>query len=114
MNWLMDYVPWWLWFLVAAGGTGALIAFVPGALALVVSVWNMLPKSVRWALLGVVAVLVAFLKGRNTGRANADAENKAKVQKADATRIKVERDVAKLSDKQVDDELRKKGDFRKP
>lgn len=110
---LLTYVPWWVWGLLLAGGGGALIAFVPGVAALALSVWSMLPKSARWALLGVAAVIAAYLKGRRSEKLRNDAEQKAKVQKADQTRVKIERDVAKLSEKEVDDELRRKGDFRK-
>lgn len=112
MSWLFDHIPWYVWLLIAGGGGGAILALVPGALALVLGVWNMLPGWARWTLGGAVVAGLAYFKGRNTGRDNAEAEQKRVDDKANVTAIEVNKRVDKLPDTEVDKALEKDGGFR--
>lgn len=109
---IIDYVPWWVWTGLALGGGGAAIFFIPGALALVTTIYNLLPKSIRLAFSAVVAVLVAYLAGRNRGSANERDKNKDRADNAVRNRLEVENKIGKLTPSQVDHELDRKGDFR--
>ena len=118
MNWIIDQIPWYVWALLLGGGGAAVFAFVPGALALVLGVWNALPGWARWVLGGAVVAALAYFKGRNVGRDNAEADQRRLDDKARDTAKEVNREVNQLDDKEVDDKLGKGGgywdDRRKP
>ncbi len=112
MNWLLDYIPWYVWLGLTLGGGGALLAFVPGALAAVVAIWNMLPGWARWALGGFVAALLAYAAGRNKGSRDERDKNKARADNAVRNRQEVDNEVRNYTPTQVDQQLKKHGDFR--
>lgn len=112
ISWLFNYVPWWVWPLIAAGGGGAILAFVPGALALVVSIWNMLPRSVKLILGGVIAAALAYFAGRNKGSKDERLQQERRGAQAVATRKEVDDEVRTMSPTKVDAELKRHGDFR--
>jgi hypothetical protein len=112
LSWMFNFVPWWVWLVIAGGGGGAILAFVPGALALVVSVWNMLPRPVKVVLGGIVAILVAYVAGRNKGSKDERDMNEKRGAQATAKRLEIKRDVQNLKPSEVDAQLKKHGDFR--
>jgi hypothetical protein len=107
MNWIADHVPLWLWVVLTLGGGGAIIAFVPGALALVVGIWNMMPKPVKIVLGATVGALALYLAGRNKGHADAVVEQEKRDERGEQQRQDIHRDIAKLPEKDVDRRLDK-------
>lgn len=112
ISWAFNYIPWWVWVLIAGGGGGAILAFVPGALALVVSIWNALPKPVKVVLGGIAAVAVAYVAGRNKGSKDERAMEARRNAQATQKRLEVNREVQQMSPTQVDAELKRHKDFR--
>lgn len=111
MSWFSDN--WfWLLLLLLGGGGAAILALVPGALALVVSVWTMLPPKARWALGGVAAVIAGIFWGRQRGAANERAKNKERADNAVRNRLEVDNEVNRMSPSEVDKKLDQRGDFR--
>lgn len=102
---ILDNVPWWVWFIVVGGGGGAAIAFIPGAFALAVSVWNSLPKWLRATILGLVTLGAAYLMGRNKGARNAREQQARDNARAKAMRKEIDDEVARLNRPAVDKRL---------
>lgn len=104
---ILDATPWWVWLGLVMGGGGALFAFVPGALALAVSIWNVLPRPVKIGLGFLVALLAAFGAGRNRGARNAEERQKQADAAATKTRIDVDREVRQMKPEERDARLEK-------
>lgn len=81
MSWIIDYVPWWVWVFLAAG---ALIATYP----LWSSIWLILPRWLKVALIGIGSVTAAYFAGRNRGLKN-ERERQAKAN-AEATKRRLD------------------------
>lgn len=112
MSWLTDYVPWWVWPLLLAGGGGAFFALVPGALAIFTTFWKLLPPWARWAIAGALALVGVYVGGRYGGAAAERAKNRERAEKARQNREEVKREVERMDDDEVDRQLREHGDFR--
>lgn len=105
---MIDFIPWWAWVVLAGGGLGALVWFVPGVLA----AWSALPRTVRWIVAAVGAGFVAYFAGRNHGRDRELERQRALVEEAKRARASVNATVSKMSPSDVDKALAKNGDFR--
>lgn len=112
ISWAFNYIPWWVWIIITAGGGGAILAFVPGALALVVSIWNMLPRPIKFVLGGAAAVVVAYLAGRNKGSKDERTMQAKRGAQATQNRKEINDEVRTMSPTKVDAELKRHGDFR--
>lgn len=104
-NWIIDHIPLWLWIVIVAVPTGALLYFFGPIL---LPLWRMLPLTVRVALIGIGAALLAFMGGRYRGRANAEEEERRRDAQSLQKRTEVDHDVDVLSDKQTKDRLDKR------
>lgn len=102
MNWLLDFLPWWIWY--AAVGA-ALVFTLPWWMPTAVLLWGRLPPWARFLLGGVLAVLAAYLAGRNRGTSNERARQKARDAKAVRQRTETDSEVERKSDDQVKKEL---------
>lgn len=94
MNWLLDWLPWWVW--PATIGLGLLLTFQfwwPLAL----TIWNALPNWARLALVGLTGGFLAYLAGRNKGRRNAAEEQRRKDAAAVQKRLEVEQKVQRMT-----------------
>lgn len=113
MNWLFDYIPWYVWLFVLGGGGGVVLALIPGAFAALTGIWTLLPPKARWALAGIGTLFGVYIAGRYRGARNERDKNKDRADNAVRNRLEVDREVSKLNPTQVDAELNKHGDFRK-
>lgn len=100
MKWLLDFIPYWLWIIIAGG---ALIATFP----LWSGVWALMPKTLKVALGTVVAVGVAYLAGRNRGVSNEKQRQKDADAKAVKRRLDTNAEVDHLPAADRDRELGK-------
>jgi membrane protein implicated in regulation of membrane protease activity len=86
LNAILDHIPLWLYVTVGCLGAAAAFYFLSPIL---VPLWAVTPKPVKWALVSIVAIIGAVLAGRYKGakderdlqaRRDADAlENRVKV-----------------------------------
>lgn len=102
MNWIIDWVPWWLWFVLGGGG---LLATMSLWLPLATAVWSALPTPVRFLLGGFLAALAAYLAGRNRGRSNAKDEAAKRDAAATKNRLETNKEVSNMSKDQREKEL---------
>jgi hypothetical protein len=102
-NTIVDHIPWWVYMVAGTAGIGALFYFFSPIL---VPIWNMLPTWLRAALIGTVAAFLAWIAGRNTGRHNAEEEERRRNADAMRKRNEVDNAVDKKSDSQVQQDLR--------
>jgi hypothetical protein len=100
---IVDHIPLWGWLVIFGVPVLALLYFFGPIL---LPIWRALPLSVRVALLGVGAGILAYFGGRYRGRANADEEQRRRDAEALKKRAEVDHEVDKLSDKQAADRLR--------
>lgn len=116
MDWLADYVPWWLWLLISVSGIGAgtiaLIVFVPAAAPFLLGIWNRLPLWLKTLLLAIGAAPFVYLAGRNAGSQRERDKQKDLENNATRNRLEVENEVNRMSPGAVDKRLEQKGDFR--
>jgi hypothetical protein len=100
MKWILDFLPWWApWVAIAI----ALAATTPYWLPF----WNLLPRSVKIAIIAVSGGIALYFAGRNTGAANEKERQKNAEAKAIETRRKVDARVEGLSDDDVQKELKR-------
>lgn len=64
LGWLLDALPWWLWLVGAA-------VLLVATYQLWAPVWVLLPRPLKVAAGGFVAIVLAYLAGRNRGAAGA-------------------------------------------
>lgn len=64
LEWLLDATPWWAW---AAGA----VFLMAATFQLWAPVWAPLPRGVKVVAGGLVAIVLAYLAGRNRGAADA-------------------------------------------
>jgi hypothetical protein len=95
MSWLLDFLPWWTWY-AAVGIT--LCLTVPWWWPFATWAWSIMPNWLRGALGGAVAIMAAYLAGRNRGTSNERARQQARDAKATKTRLETNDAVDKLSD----------------
>lgn len=105
MSWILDQVPFWVWIAIGTGGMGALVVFVPGALAFIVGIWNMMPKPVKIAIGAIVGAVSLYLAGRNKGHADAAAEQEKRNAQGEAKRENINREVEQMDRPTVDKRL---------
>jgi membrane protein implicated in regulation of membrane protease activity len=104
---ILGSIPPWVWLVLFGGGGTAILVFVPGALALVVSIFNALPRPVKLAGAAVLAIAAAFVVGRRQGKVLHDEQQKKNDAKATETRLEVDREVGNMTEKQRHDRLEK-------
>lgn len=102
-NTIVDHIPWWVYMVAGTLGLGALFYFFSPIL---VPLWNMLPTWLKAALIGISAAFLAWIAGRNTGRHNAEEEERRKNADALKTRTEVDREVGKISGGEAQKRLR--------
>lgn len=103
-NFIVDHVPAWVYMVVAVLGAGALFYFFSPIL---VPIWNMMPTWLKVLLGGMGAAFIAWIAGRNRGRANAEEEERRKNAEALRKRTEVDTRVDKMDKTAVDHELDK-------
>lgn len=64
LGWLLDTTPWWLWLVGAA-------VLLAATYQLWAPIWALLPRPLKVAAGGLVALVLAYLAGRNRGAAGA-------------------------------------------
>lgn len=101
MSWLLDWMPWWVW--PALIGL-ALLVTMNLWLPVATLIWNRLPVSVRWVLVGVGTAGLAYLAGRNRGRRNALEEQRRREAQAIQKRLEVNRRVDRMTPEEADKE----------
>lgn len=70
-SWVLDHVPYWVWFVV---GAVALAATYPMWSA----IWLLTPRWLKTVLIAIASLVAAYLAGRNRGTKDAkDAQAKA-------------------------------------
>jgi membrane protein implicated in regulation of membrane protease activity len=95
---ILDHIPWWGWLIiVGVPASVVLLYFKP--------IWDALPQWLKGLILLVGALGIAFMGGRYRGRANAEEEERKRNAEALQKRQEVDNDIAKLSDKDVQDRL---------
>jgi hypothetical protein len=104
MNYILDHVPWWMWVVGGMVVVGGLFAFFAPVL---MPLWAMVPKPVKVALGGIIAVGVAFLAGRNRGTSDEQQREKERDAEAVHHREDVNKEVANLDDAAVDKRIDK-------
>jgi hypothetical protein len=104
---ILGSIPLWVWLVLFGGGGTAILIFVPGALAMVVSIFSALPKPVKIALAFVAAIAAAFVYGRRQGKVLHDEQQRRNDAKATETRLEVDREVDRMSSKERKDALEK-------
>lgn len=87
LSWIFNFVPWWVW-------TVAGVVLVAVFWQVLAPIWLVLPKWLKALILGVGALLTAYVAGRNRGSKD-ERDQRAK---ADAHAIQNRKD--------VDDEVR--------
>lgn len=103
MNYILDHIPLWGWFIIIGVPAGALLYFFGPIL---LPIWRMLPLPVRVALIGIGAAFLAFMGGRYKGRWNAEEEERRRDAQSLQKRTEVDHDVDMQSDAQTADKLR--------
>lgn len=102
-NTIVDHIPVWGW--VAIIGLPSLAAlYYLGPILL--PIWRMLPTPVKAVLAAALGGFLAYMGGRYRGRQNAEEEQRKRDAEAINTRMEVNRNVDKLSDKESSDRLR--------
>lgn len=98
MSWLLDFVPYWLWIVIAGV---ALVATMPWWSA----IWALMPRPLKVALGAAGGLLVAYLAGRNRGAANEKQRQKDADAQAVKRRLETNAEVNNLDRPAVDKQL---------
>lgn len=98
MNWLLDFIPWWVWFVMLGIG---LIATYP----LWNTLWILLPRPAKVALGIIGGVLAAYFAGRNRGAANERERQKDADANAVKNRLETDKTVRDIPDSDIDKRL---------
>lgn len=107
LGWMLDFTPWWLWL----GGAAALLVFTYQIWA---PIWALLPRPIKVAAGGLVAIGFAYLAGRNRGAAGALQRAKEKeAAHADAITDAARRARAGADARNVGDRLRDNDGWRR-
>jgi hypothetical protein len=77
ISWIIDSVPYWVWFVLAAIALAATYPFWS-------TIWLITPRWLKATLIAIAALLATYLAGRNRGLAN----EKARQAKANAEATK--------------------------
>lgn len=102
MSWILDHVPPWVWLIAGLGGFGVLwFYFSP----IIIAIWNLTPKPIRIALGAVGALIAAVMWGRYRGAKDEREAQKKREAGAVDTRSKINEDVKKSSDADIDKRL---------
>lgn len=101
MSWILDWVPWWVWWVLIGG---AAIALAPLWVPIGRGIWAILPNWARIGLVGLVGVLTAYLAGRNRGRRNALEEQRRREAQAIQKRLEVNRRVDRMTPEEANKE----------
>jgi len=102
MSWILDHVSPWVWVIVGLGIAGTLwFYFSP----IIITLWNLTPRPIRIAIGAIAALIAAVIYGRHRGAQDErDAQQKREAGAVD-TRRKIDEDVEKSSDADVDKRL---------
>lgn len=103
LSWILDHVPWWGWFVVAAIGLAATYPMWS-------AIWLVLPRPIKIALAAIAGLVAAYLAGRNRGVANEQQRQKEADAQAVKRRLETNEEVDRMRpadrDKQLDRWLR--------
>lgn len=102
-NMIVDSIPWWVYAVVGTAAIGTVLWF---ASPIVLPIWHLIPLPARVAIVGVGAAFLAWIAGRNRGRANAEEEERRRNAEALQKRTEVDRDIGKMPDNEIDQKLR--------
>lgn len=89
-SWILDHIPLWLY--VTVGGLGAAAAFYFLSPVLV-PLWAITPKPIKWALGFVVAIVGAVLAGRYKGAKDERDRQARRDAEALQNRVRVDHEV---------------------
>lgn len=99
VNWIINSIPLWAWVTIVG-------AVLLATYSLWLPIWNLLPGKVKVAIIFVATLGGAYLAGRYKGaRDERDLVAKRNAE-AIQKRLEVNREVDKLSNKEVDDKLK--------
>jgi hypothetical protein len=99
ITWIISQIPWWVYVIVAAPFVGAAFYFFG---PLIMGVWAILPKPVKWLLGGIVAGLLAFVAGMNKSSRAAKERQKQLEQQAVNKRNEIHENVENRSESDID------------
>lgn len=102
---LLSYVPWWLYWVIAAIVLAATIPYWS-------AIWLGLPKWAKGAILAVAGLLTAWTMGRRQQRIEDEKKQKEADSKALQRRQEVRNEVSRLDDSAVDRRMRESGWMR--
>jgi hypothetical protein len=100
-----NWIPWWVWPLLAAA---LVLAFLP----YVAPVWAMLPRWLKAVIIAVGGLFTAYWAGRNKGAKDERDKTKKQTEQALRKREEIHNEVSKLPPSEVDKRLDERGDFR--
>jgi 4-amino-4-deoxy-L-arabinose transferase-like glycosyltransferase len=101
---IIDQIPWWVYLGVMIVGAGVAWYFLAPIL---LPLWKLMPNWLKVTLGVIVAVFLAFIKGRNTGHSNAVKEQEKRNAEGEAKRNELHNQVERLPSSDVDDRLSK-------
>ncbi len=98
-SWIVDQIPLWAYVVVAVLVAGTLFYFFSPIL---VPLWNMTPRPVKYAIGVMMAIASAFVYGRNKGSSDAKEMERRRAADAIKTRAKIDEEVHNRSDTDLD------------
>jgi len=101
-NYVLDHIPLWAYLVGGALLVGALLYFFSPVL---IPIWNMLPKPIKVVLMGIVAVLGAYLGGRYKGSQDEREAERKRDAEAQNKRNEVDNEVDRKSADEVSKDL---------
>lgn len=104
IEWLIAQIPWWVYLIVAAPFVGAAFYFFS---PLIMGIWAITPKWLRWLLGGLLALILTFFAGRNKGITLQKEQQKRVDEKGVQKRQEIHDEVQKLNPTDLDKRLDK-------
>jgi hypothetical protein len=98
IGWLLDAVPWWVWAL-------ALALAAAGSYPMWIALWAALPAKARAGIPIAGGGVLAYLAGRNRGRAGEQERQAGRDARAETKRREIDDDVRKADPRDRDRDL---------
>lgn len=104
IEWIFAQVPWWAWLILVSPFVGAAFYFFG---PVIMAIWAVVPRPVKWVLGGVLAFTLAFFAGRNKGIKLQKEQQKRLDERAVQKRQEIHDEVQKLDQPSLDKRLDK-------
>ena len=101
---IIDQIPWWVYLGLMFISAGLLWYF---AAPIILPLWKLAPNWLKVTLGVVVAIFLAFIKGRNLGHDNAVKEQEKRNAEGETKRSELHDKIRKLPPSDVDNRLSK-------